>query len=97
LPQGKFEVAFHVEPTKSWANEAISTVIFDVAQDQVRQCELIIDGKAGAERFQSGDIRLRFNNDSAQSKFEFRMFLGNDPVGANIVFSGVTLMQIGVV
>jgi len=93
LPQGEFEARFDVRVEGS---EGVGpTLLFDVAQDEVRQASTLVDVGSRAGRISDHCVMIRFSNHSPNSKFEFRMFNASPNASGELVFSGVRLSHIG--
>ena len=90
LPEGEFEVVFDVRVIDS-DDERFPALLFDVAQDQVRQGSISVGG--GSAPIRGNDIRIRFRNNSPQSRFEFRIYKADKNSSAVLVFSGVRLSR----
>jgi len=93
LPEGEFEVVFDVRADGSNA-EGFPALLFDVAQDQVRQASISVNGSSDAAFIRDNGIRIRFKNYSPQSRFEFRIYNAGKNSPNDLVFSGVRLINL---
>jgi FkbM family methyltransferase len=91
LPQGRHEVEFKVELIDPISITPSAKLIFDVAQDTTSQTSTTLEIGTEPLLLNEGRVKLRFYNDSAQSRFEFRIYSGDEPLIGAIKFGGVKL------
>lgn len=94
LPEGKYEVTFHVAASGLDVAALAAPLLFDVAQDETRQNEVVLEGVEGVAVLRNGRVTIPFHNMTGQSKFEFRIYTENTAFDGMLSFQGVSLRRI---
>lgn len=95
LPVGSFEACFHFRTEGLGEDGLASDILLDVASDAETLASVRLSGINGAELLRTEMIRLRFENRSNKSLFEFRTLTEGHPFDGILTFTGVSLKRLG--
>ncbi len=91
LPEGMHEVTFELSSIGLGEQMLRHPIVLDVAKDATQQISVSLEGSEGAKKLRDGRIGLRFRNDSADSIFEFRVYVEGRAFNGDLIFNGVSL------